>query len=96
MDARAPADGVITGYGMVDGRWVALAAYDFTVMAGSIGDHRRDQVARVARAGARQAIPMIWLLDSAGARIQEADRLAVRGHRPPVPREVVMSGVVRR
>ena len=38
MDGKeAPADGVITGYGKVDGRLVAVAAYDFTVMAGSMG-----------------------------------------------------------
>src|SRR3954463_15119779 len=36
-DKEAPADGVITGYGKVDGRLVAIAAYDFTVMAGSMG-----------------------------------------------------------
>src|SRR5918999_3641350 len=36
-DKEAPADGVITGYGKVDGRLVAVAAYDFTVMAGSMG-----------------------------------------------------------
>ena len=48
MDGKqAPADGVITGYGMVAGRWVAVAAYDFTVMAGSMGTTGEIKVARL-------------------------------------------------
>src|SRR3954471_6129478 len=48
MDGReAPADGVITGHGQVDGRAVAVAAYDFTVMAGSMGMTGEIKVARV-------------------------------------------------
>ena len=45
-DKEAPADGVITGYGRVDGRMVACAAYDFTVMAGSMGMSGEQKVAR--------------------------------------------------
>ena len=59
MDGReAPADGVITGYGRVDGRMVAVAAYDFTVMAGSMGMTGEIKVTRAARAGADQADPV--------------------------------------
>src|SRR5215207_8371016 len=48
MEGReAPADGVITGYGKVDGRLVAVAAYDFTVMAGSMGMTGEMKVARL-------------------------------------------------
>src|SRR5215210_3149330 len=68
----APADGVITGYGKVDGRLVAVAAYDFTVMAGSMGMTGELKVARLRELALGKRIPMIWLLDSAGARIQEA------------------------
>src|SRR3954451_17986677 len=73
MDGReAPADGVITGYGKVDGRFVAVAAYDFTVMAGAIGMTGEIKVARLRELALTKRIPMVWLLDSAGARIQEA------------------------
>src|SRR6516225_9125111 len=73
MDGReAPADGVITGYGKVDGRLTAVAAYDFTVMAGSMGMTGELKVTRLRELAVTKRIPMIWLLDSAGARIQEA------------------------
>src|SRR3954464_8831819 len=69
---EAPADGVITGYGKVDGRLVALAAYDFTGMAGPMGRTGEIRVARMRELALSKRIPMVWLLDSAGARIQEA------------------------
>lgn len=68
---HTPADGCVTGYGKIDGRLVACAAYDFTVMAGSIGYVQERKVDRLRELALRQKIPMIWLLDSAGARIQE-------------------------
>src|SRR5207249_7386277 len=71
-DKEAPADGVITGYGMVDGRPVAVAAYDFTVMAGSMGMTGELKVTRLRELALTKRIPFIWLLDSAGARMQEA------------------------
>ncbi len=58
MEGReAPADGVITGYGKIDGRLAAVAAYDFTVMAGSMGMTGELKVDPAARAGADQADP---------------------------------------
>lgn len=66
-----PADGCITGYGKVEGRLAACAAYDFTVMAGSIGYVQERKVDRLREIAIREKIPFIWLLDSAGARIQE-------------------------
>ncbi|MBI1910154.1 MAG: acyl-CoA carboxylase subunit beta [Deltaproteobacteria bacterium] len=66
-----PADGCITGYGKIQDRLSACAAYDFTVMAGSIGYVQERKVDRLREIALRQRIPMIWLLDSAGARIQE-------------------------
>src|SRR3982750_1276942 len=69
---EAAADGVITGYGQVDGRLVAGAADDFPVMAGSMGMTGEMKVARLRELALGKRIPMIWLLDSAGARIQEA------------------------
>src|SRR3982751_5912645 len=69
---EAPADGVITGYGKVDRRLAAIAAYDFTVMAGSMGMSGETKVARLRELALSKRMPMVWLLDSAGARIQEA------------------------
>src|SRR5918992_5166128 len=69
---EAPADGVITGYGKVDGRLVAVAAYDFTVMAGSMGVTGEMKVSRLRELALTKRMPFVWLLDSAGGRIQEA------------------------
>ena len=90
----APADGVITGYGKVGGRMVAVAAYDFTVMAGSMGMTGELKVTRLRELALTKRIPMIWLLDSAGARIQEAAGSLFAGSGHLFREEVIMSGVV--
>src|SRR5579875_476171 len=95
MEGReAPADGVITGYGEVDGRLVAVAAYDFTVMAGSMGMTGEIKVGRLRELALTKRIPLIWLLDSAGARIQEAVGSLFAGTGHLFREEVVMSGVI--
>jgi acetyl-CoA carboxylase carboxyltransferase component len=95
MDGReAPADGVITGYGEVDGRFVAVAAYDFTVMAGSMGMTGEIKVTRLRELALTKRIPIVWLLDSAGARIQEAVGSLFAGTGHLFREEVIMSGVV--
>jgi acetyl-CoA carboxylase carboxyltransferase component len=95
MEGRdAPADGVVTGYGKVDGRLVAVAAYDFTVMAGSMGMTGEIKVARLRELALTKRIPIVWLLDSAGARIQEAVGSLFAGTGHLFREEVVMSGVV--
>src|SRR5437763_9120643 len=95
MDGReAPADGVITGYGKIDGRLAAAAGYDFTVMAGSMGMTGALQVARLRALALTKRIPMIWLLDSAGARIQEAVGSLFAGTGHLFREEVVASGVI--
>jgi acetyl-CoA carboxylase carboxyltransferase component len=91
---EAPADGVITGYGKIDGRLVAVAAYDFTVMAGSMGMTGELKMARLRELALGKRIPIIWLLDSAGARIQEAAGSLFAGSGHLFREEVVMSGVV--
>jgi methylmalonyl-CoA decarboxylase subunit alpha len=90
----APADGVITGYGEVDGRLVAVCAYDFTVMAGSMGMTGELKVGRLRELALTKRIPFIWLLDSAGARIQEAVGSLFAGSGHLFREEVVMSGVI--
>ncbi len=91
---RTPADGVVTGEGLVDGRRVYCAAYDFTVMAGSMGMIGEQKVARLRRKAMLNRLPMIWLLDSAGARIQEASGSTFAGSGALFFEQVQMSGVV--
>ena len=91
---EAPADGVVTGYGKVDGRLVAVAAYDFTVMAGSMGMTGETKVARLRELALGKRMPMIWLLDSAGARIQEAAGSLFAGSGHLFREEVIASGVI--
>ena len=93
-DKEAPADGVITGYGKVDGRLVAVCAYDFTVMAGSMGMTGEMKVARLRDLALTKRIPFVWLLDSAGARIQEAVGSLFAGSGHLFREEVVASGVI--
>jgi acetyl-CoA carboxylase carboxyltransferase component len=91
---RTPADGVITGEGLVEGRRLYCAAYDFTVMAGSMGMIGEQKVARLRRKAMLNRLPMVWLLDSAGARIQEAAGSTFAGSGALFFEQVQMSGVV--
>ncbi len=91
----APADGVVTGHGDVDGRQVWVIAYDFTVMAGSMGAvGEQFKAARVRELALRYRKPIVWLLDSAGARIQEASGSTFAGTGWLFADQVVMSGVI--
>src|SRR5437588_1382271 len=95
MEGReAPADGVITGYGQVNGRLAAVAAYDFTVMAGSMGMTGELKVGRLRELALSKRIPLVWLLDSAGARIQEAVGSLFAGSGHLFRGEVFNSGVI--
>jgi len=91
---QAPADGVITGYGKVDGRPAAVAAYDFTVMAGSMGMTGEVKVSRLRELALSERIPMVWLLDSAGARVQEAVGSLFAGTGHLFREQVISSGVI--
>lgn len=66
-----PTDGVVTGFGKINGRFAAVIAYDFTVMAGSMGRTAELKCNRAREIALTKRMPMIWLIDSAGARIQE-------------------------
>ncbi len=91
---EAPADGVITGWGDVNGRPAAIAAYDFTVMAGSMGMTGELKVTRLRELALSKRMPFVWLLDSAGARIQEATGSLFAGSGHLFREEVEMSGVI--
>lgn len=72
MDRRRPAgDGVITGYARIDGRPVGLYAQDATVLGGSLGEMHANKIIQVLGYAERVRAPVIGLLDSGGARIQE-------------------------
>jgi acetyl-CoA carboxylase carboxyltransferase component len=66
-----PADGVVTGIGTVDGRTVAVMANDSTVKAGSWGARTVEKILRIEEYALRHEVPMLWLVDSAGARITD-------------------------
>ncbi|MGA2450238.1 MAG: acyl-CoA carboxylase subunit beta [Polyangiaceae bacterium] len=70
-DPELPADGVVTGTGSVAGRTVALMANDSTVKAGSWGRRTVEKILRIQETAERLRIPMLYLVDSAGARITD-------------------------
>ncbi len=93
-DKVTPADGVITGVGMIHGRPVCAVAYDFTVMAGTMGEVGERKVKRMRELALRERMGIVWLLDSAGARIQEAAGAQFAGTGSLFFDQVTMSGIV--
>jgi acetyl-CoA carboxylase carboxyltransferase component len=96
---KPPADAVVCGYGKVNGRQVCAAAYDFTTKGGSIGYTGEVKVSRLRELALRSRCPMVWFIDSAGARIDPSGThpdmvsyFAATGYL--FREEVVMSGVV--
>ncbi len=69
--ADLPADGVVTGQGMVDGRPALVVANDPTVKAGSWGARTVEKIVRVTEYALRHELPIFWFIDSAGARITD-------------------------
>jgi len=88
-----PADGVVTGYGTIDGRPVAVFAQDFTVMGGSLGEMHGFKIAYLLDFAAKVGIPVIGLNDSGGARIQEGVD-ALKGYGDIFYRNSIYSGVI--
>jgi acetyl-CoA/propionyl-CoA carboxylase carboxyl transferase subunit len=70
-EQQLPGDGVVTGYGEVDGRTVYVFAHDFTVFGGSLGEVFAEKVCKVMDRAMEVGAPIVGLNDSAGARIQE-------------------------
>jgi acetyl-CoA carboxylase carboxyltransferase component len=91
-----PADGVITGIGRVDGRDVAIMANDSTIKAGSWGALTVEKILRIQEQALRYRIPMLYLVDSAGARItDQIDMFPGRRHAGRIfHNEVKLSGLV--
>jgi len=88
------ADGMVAGIGEIDGRRVAVCAYDFTVMAGSMGAVGEQKTSRMRELALRQRIPIVWLLDSAGARIQATSGSTFAAAGALFREQVALSGVV--
>lgn len=77
---EAPGEGVVTGYGTVEGRLVYVFAQDFTVIGGSLGEMHANKIVKVQNLALKMGAPIIGINDSGGARIQEAvDALAGYG-----------------
>ena len=90
---RYPGDGVITGFGKINGRRVAVFAQDFTVLGGSFSEVQAQKISRIQDLAIESGIPIIGLNDSGGARIQEGVRsLAAYGE--VFVRNVMASGVI--
>ncbi len=68
---RYAGDGVVTGFGLVDGRRIAVFAQDFTVLGGSFSEIQALKVGRLLEMATANGLPAVALLDSVGARIQE-------------------------
>ena len=66
-----PGDGVVTGYGLIDGRKVFVFAQDFTVFGGSLSETHAEKICKVMDLAMKVGAPIIGLNDSGGARIQE-------------------------
>ena len=70
-NTKAPGEGVITGYGTVEGRLVYVYAQDFTVIGGSLGEMHAKKICKVMDMAMKMGAPIIGMNDSGGARIQE-------------------------
>lgn len=90
---RIMGDGVITGYGTIDGRLVYIFSQDFTVFGGSLGWRFAEKVCKIMDLAMRNGAPVIGLNDSGGARIQEGV-VSLGGYAEIFFRNVMASGVV--
>src|SRR5687767_10194986 len=91
-----PADGVVTGVGKIHGRHVAIMANDSTVKAGSWGARTVEKIVRIQETAGRLGIPILYLVDSAGARItDQLDMFPGRRHAGRIfHNQVRLSGAV--
>ncbi|OKL38050.1 acyl-CoA carboxylase subunit beta [Domibacillus mangrovi] len=90
---KGPGDGVVTGYGKVNGRPIYLFSQDFTVFGGALGEMHAQKIANVMDLAAKNGTPFIGLNDSGGARIQEGV-LSLDGYGHIFYRNAIYSGVI--
>ncbi len=90
---KTPGEGVVTGYGSIDGRLVYVYAQDFTVMGGSLGEMHAAKINRVQDLALKTGAPIIGINDSGGARIQEGVA-SLSGYGNIFYRNTIASGVI--
>ena len=90
---KIPGDGVVTGWGTVNGRPVFLFAKDFTVFGGSLSEAHAEKIQKVQDMALRNRAPIIGIYDAGGARIQEGVA-ALGGYAEVFQRNVLASGVI--
>jgi acetyl-CoA carboxylase carboxyltransferase component len=92
-EKRIPGDGVVTGYGTVDGRLIYVFAQDFTVFGGSLSMAHGEKICKIMDLAMKNGAPVVGLNDSGGARIQEGV-WSLAGYAEYFLRNVLASGVV--
>jgi propionyl-CoA carboxylase beta chain len=92
-EQKVPSDGVVTGYGTINGRLVFVFSQDFTVFGGSLSEAHAEKVCKVMDQAMKVGAPVIGLNDSGGARIQEGVA-SLAGYAEVFQRNVMASGVV--
>ncbi|HUG44600.1 MAG TPA: acyl-CoA carboxylase subunit beta, partial [Acidobacteriota bacterium] len=90
---RIPGDGVVTGYGKIDGRLVYVFAQDFTVFGGSLSETYAAKICKIMDLAMKTGAPVIGLNDSGGARIQEGV-VSLAGYADIFLRNTLASGVI--
>jgi len=93
QDEKYYGDGVVTGYGRIDGRLVYVFSQDFTVFGGSLSESFAEKIVKVMDLAVRNGAPIIGLNDSGGARIQEGV-VSLGGYAEIFLRNTLASGVV--
>ncbi len=92
-DVKYPGDGVVTGYGKINGRPVYLFSQDFTVFGGALGEMHAEKIAKAMDLAVKNGAPFIGLNDSGGARIQEGV-VSLDGYGHVFYRNAIYSGVI--
>lgn len=90
---RFPGDGVVTGYGKIDGRLVFVFSQDFTVFGGSLSEAHAEKICKIMDMAMKMGVPLIGLNDSGGARIQEGV-VSLGGYADIFLRNTLASGVI--
>ena len=93
QDSKYPGDGVVTGWGTINGRVVYVFAKDFTVLGGSLSQAHSEKITKIQDMALRNRAPVIGLFDAGGARIQEGVA-ALAGYGDVFHRNVRASGVI--
>ena len=92
-DNKIPGDGVVTGYGMINGRLVFVYSQDFTVFGGALSEAHAEKICKIMDQAMKAGAPVIGLNDSGGARIQEGVA-SLGGYAEVFQRNVLASGVI--